>query len=62
MAQNTVYGVGEDETMSNYSADGSFQVGSTFKVFVLAEWYKEGRSGYETIDGRTNFPNGSFKV
>ena len=61
MAQNTVYGVGEDETMSNYSADGSFQVGSTFKVFVLAEWYKEGRSGYETIDGRTNFPNGSFK-
>ena len=61
MAQNTVYGVGEDETMSNYAADGSFQVGSTFKVFVLAEWYKEGRSGYETIDGRTNFPNGSFK-
>ncbi|WP_455186833.1 transglycosylase domain-containing protein, partial [Actinomyces sp.] len=61
MAQNTVYGVGEDETMSNYAADGSFQVGSTFKVFVLAEWYKEGRSGYETIDGRTYFPNGSFK-
>lgn len=61
MAQNTVYGVGEDETMSNYAADGSFQVGSTFKVFVLAEWYKEGRSGYEVIDGRTNFPNGSFK-
>ena len=61
MAQNTVYGVGDNETMSNYSADGAFQVGSTFKVFVLAEWYKEGRSGYEAIDGQRTFPNGSFK-
>ncbi|MDO4260111.1 MAG: transglycosylase domain-containing protein [Actinomycetaceae bacterium] len=62
MAQNTSYGLEEGQTMANYSADGSFQVGSTFKVFTLIQWFKEGRSAYETV-GRNNttYVNGEFK-
>ena len=62
MAQNTTYGIETGETMSNYSADGNFQVGSTFKVFTLLEWFKEGHSAYETVGSNNTFyPNGSFK-
>ena len=62
MAQNTTYGIETGETMSNYSADGNFQVGSTFKVFTLLEWFKEGHSAYETVgSANTFYPNGSFK-
>ena len=62
MAQNTTYGIEADETMSNYSADGNFQVGSTFKVFTLLEWFKEGHSAYETVgSANTFYPNGAFK-
>lgn len=62
MAQNTTYGIESGQTMANYSADGNFQVGSTFKVFTLLQWFKEGHSAYETV-GSTNtyYPNGSFK-
>lgn len=62
MAQNTTYGIESGQTMSNYSADGNFQVGSTFKVFVLLQWFKEGHSAYETVgSANTFYPNGSFK-
>ena len=62
MAQNTTYGIETSETMSNYSADGNFQVGSTFKVFTLLEWFKEGHSAYETVGSNNTFyGNGSFK-
>ena len=62
MAQNTAYGVEAGQTMSNYSADGNFQVGSTFKVFTLLQWFKEGHSAYETVgSANTFYPNGSFK-
>ena len=62
MAQNTTYGIESGQTMANYSADGNFQVGSTFKVFVLLEWFKEGHSAYETVgSANTFYPNGSFK-
>ena len=61
MAQNTTYGIEAGETMSNYS-DGNFQVGSTFKVFILLEWFKEGHSAYETVgSANTFYPNGAFK-
>lgn len=53
MAQNSNYGVDSGETMSNYAADGQFQVGSTFKIFTLIEWFKEGHSAYESV-GRSN--------
>ena len=59
IAQNTVYGVEEGETMSNYAADGQFQVGSTFKVFTLAEWFKEGHLGYDYV-GSTNRNYGAY--
>ena len=62
MAQNTTYGIEAGETMSNYSADGNFQVGSTFKVFILLQWFKEGHSAYETVgSANTFYPNGAFK-
>ena len=55
-------GIEAGETMSNYSADGNFQVGSTFKVFILLEWFKEGHSAYETVgSANTFYPNGAFK-
>jgi len=62
MAQNTTYGIEAGQTMSNYSGDGNFQVGSTFKVFTLLQWFKEGHSAYETVgSANTFYPNGSFK-
>ena len=62
MAQNTAYGIEAGQTMANYSADGNLQVGSTFKVFVLLQWFKEGHSAYETVgSANTFYPNGSFK-
>ena len=62
MAQNTTYGIEAGQTMSNYSADGNLQVGSTFKVFILLQWFKEGHSAYETVgSANTFYPNGSFK-
>lgn len=62
MAQNTTYGIESGQTMSNYAADGNFQVGSTFKVFTLLQWFKEGHSAYETVgSANTFYPNGSFK-
>ena len=62
MAQNTTYGIESSQTMANYSADGNFQVGSTFKVFTLLQWFKEGHSAYETVgSANTFYPNGSFK-
>lgn len=62
MAQNTTYGIEAGQTMANYSADGNFQVGSTFKVFTLLQWFKEGHSAYETVgSSNTFYPNGAFK-
>lgn len=62
MAQNTNYGLGEGQTMANYAAGSDFQVGSTFKVFTLMEWMKEGHSGYEAVGSSNRFyPNGAFK-
>ena len=62
MAQNTTYGIESGQTMANYSADGNLQVGSTFKVFVLLQWFKEGHSAYETVgSANTFYPNGAFK-
>ena len=62
MAQNTTYGIEAGQTMSNYAADGNFQVGSTFKVFILLQWFKEGHSAYETVgSANTFYPNGAFK-
>ncbi|WP_074015285.1 transglycosylase domain-containing protein [Actinomyces polynesiensis] len=55
MAQNTAYGTeGKAGTTTyNFAANGTFQVGSTFKLFTLMEWFKEGHSAYDTV-GRAN--------
>ncbi|WP_309131517.1 transglycosylase domain-containing protein [Brevibacterium sp.] len=60
MAQNRDYSAGEAEdssqTQINYNVGRSlngangFQVGSTWKPFVLAQWLKEGHGLNETVD------------
>ncbi len=63
MAQNTKYSQdpemldsSPDYTSVNYSTDqdyggsGGFQVGSTYKVFTLAEWFKQGHSLNEPVN------------
>ena len=66
LSQNTNYGVDTEgdfsTTQISYNADAShgglehidgtsgFQPGSTFKAFVLAEWYQEGHSGNEVLN------------
>ncbi|WP_435299259.1 transglycosylase domain-containing protein [Timonella sp. A28] len=59
MTQNRKYNPSSEKkkgyTSVNYSASGpmggsqGFQVGSTFKTFVLAEWLKEGHTLNETV-------------
>lgn len=79
MAQNTNYGTASDSdptaTQVSYSADAShgglthkdgtsgFQPGSTFKPFILAQWYKEGRSAYQTFNTNpTTLPASSWNI
>lgn len=71
MAQNknfsndgTLAATDNSNTAINYSTDrgfggsSGFQVGSTFKVFILLEWLKQGHSLNELVDGsRRTFTN-----
>ncbi|CAM2986491.1 transglycosylase domain-containing protein [Actinomyces slackii] len=68
MAQNTAFGSPDEThpqaTQVVFAADAKhggsasesgssgFQPGSTFKAFILAQWYQEGRSGYTTLNTR----------
>lgn len=71
MAQNKLYSQdadvlqNPDYTSVNYSTDvdyggsNGFQVGSTYKVFTLAEWLKEGHSLYESVNANVRTYNQS---
>ena len=75
MAENREYTVGDvkkkdknKKTSINYTVDrkhnggGGFQVGSTWKPFVLAAWLKEGKSLNTTVNAtKRNFPASSWK-
>ena len=75
MAQNKTYSQDPDVlntsneyTSINYATDqqyggsGGFQVGSTYKVFTLAEWLKQGHSLNETVNANIRTYNqASFK-
>jgi membrane peptidoglycan carboxypeptidase len=75
MAQNKQYSQdpdvlnsGAQYTSINYATDyayggsGGFQVGSTYKVFTLAEWLKQGHSLNETVNANVRTYNqASFK-
>lgn len=73
MAQNKDFNADPDEqsagsTAVNYGADydyggsSGFQAGSTYKVFTLAEWLKDGRSIGDTVNGDARALNlSSFK-
>ncbi|MDN4598291.1 transglycosylase domain-containing protein [Leifsonia virtsii] len=74
MAQNKKYSQDEEvlnsstdyssinlATDQKYGGSGGFQVGSTYKVFTLAEWFKEGHSLNESVNANirtyTKFKN-----
>lgn len=61
MAQNTDYD-NTEVSFNTYSGGGNgFQPGSTFKVFTLLEWFKEGHSAYESVgSSNRSYPVGSF--
>ncbi|MFE6963946.1 transglycosylase domain-containing protein [Agromyces sp. NPDC057679] len=72
MAQNTVYNVDPEVTGDGYDAvnynatidygsSHGFQPGSTFKIFTLGEWLKEGHSVNESMDARKRNNWGTFK-
>lgn len=79
LSQNTTYGEatsGDSSTtqislnvdashggMENSDGTSGFQPGSTFKAFVLAQWYASGRSGYETMNtDPTTFPASTWTI
>ena len=72
MAQNKDYSqveqpAGSNYTSINYNTDratggsGGFQPGSTYKVFTLAEWLKEGHALTERVDSRVKSNWGTFQ-
>jgi membrane peptidoglycan carboxypeptidase len=74
MAQNkdysqdpTVQATGANYTGINYNTDyayggsSGFQPGSTYKIFTLAEWLKEGHSLNERVDSRRKANWGAFQ-
>ncbi|MBO3723550.1 penicillin-binding protein [Actinomyces bowdenii] len=77
MAQNTKYAAVEsvDGTEVVLAADArhggaesesgtsGFQPGSTFKAFILAQWFQEGRSASQSLNTRPRtFPAGSWNI
>lgn len=73
MAQNTNFkATSEDDTSAtqvNYNVDAShgggngFQTGSTFKIFVLTEWLKEGRTlGDIVVGNKRSYPASEWTV
>ncbi|WP_241980004.1 transglycosylase domain-containing protein [Cryobacterium glaciale] len=72
MAQNKDYSqveqpAGSNFTSINYNTDratggsSGFQPGSTYKVFTLAEWLKEGHALTERVDSRVKANWGTFQ-
>ncbi|TFB68061.1 transglycosylase domain-containing protein, partial [Cryobacterium sp. Hz9] len=63
----TVQATGANYTGINYSTDfaeggsSGFQPGSTYKVFTLADWLKEGHSLNERVDSRRKANWGTFQ-
>lgn len=61
MAQNRIYSALEEQgpgetsvnfnTSFRYGGSGGFAPGSTYKVFTLLEWLKQGHALQETVDG-----------
>ena len=73
MAQNTRYGMASEDdpraTQVNYNAGQShgggkgFQSGSTFKVFTLVQWLKEGHSLMDRVNSANRvFPRDTWEI
>lgn len=74
MAQNKTYSQDPDvlaqgpqfsainyNTDFEYGGSSGFQPASTYKIFTVGEWLKEGHSLNETVDGRKRSDWGSFR-
>ena len=64
---NSAAGGGPTATAVNYNTDkqyggsSGFATGSTYKIFTLSEWFKEGHTLSEVVDGTVRpFPMSSF--
>lgn len=72
LAQNTDYGKPEEDSVRNtevnfnvdraFGGGGGFQTGSTFKVYVLAEWLRQGNTLADRVDASQgqHFPRSSW--
>ncbi|MEJ3404901.1 transglycosylase domain-containing protein [Rathayibacter sp. YIM 133350] len=59
--QGPQYSAVNYNTDFDYGGSSGFQPGSTYKVFTLAEWLKEGHSLNETVDARRRADWGTFR-
>lgn len=61
LAQGPQYSAVNYNTDIDYGGSSGFQPGSTYKVFTVGEWIKEGHSLNESIDGRKRSDWGTFR-
>lgn len=59
--QGSQYSAINYNTDRDYGGSSGFQPGSTYKVFTVGEWLKEGHSLNESIDGRKRSDWGTFR-
>ncbi|MET0725087.1 MAG: transglycosylase domain-containing protein [Leifsonia sp.] len=61
LAQGAQYSAVNYNTDFQYGGSSGFQPGSTYKIFTLGEWLKEGHSLNETVDARRKANWGTFR-
>ncbi|MFC6354672.1 transglycosylase domain-containing protein [Luethyella okanaganae] len=61
LASGANYSAVNYNTDRDYGGSSGFQPGSTYKVFTLGEWLKEGHSLNESVDGRRRSNWGTFR-
>ena len=61
LAQGPQYSAVNYNTDFDYGGSSGFQPGSTYKIFTLGEWLKEGHSLNETVDARRKANWGTFR-
>lgn len=60
LAQGPNYSAVNYNTDHEHGGSSGFQPGSTYKIFTLAEWLKQGKGLHESVDGRRRSPWGNF--
>ncbi|WP_223694387.1 transglycosylase domain-containing protein [Leifsonia poae] len=63
LASSPKYSSVNFNTDQDYGGSSGFQVGSTYKVFTLADWLENGHSLNETVNANIRtYPSGTFKA